>query len=89
MRLQIHAVSFAEDGSYFVTAGNKHIKFWYLDPQLGLKSSAVRTWYIWHFYYLRLIVLQKGAKAKLVESKSAILGSHKDRYNRKRLYLIT
>lgn len=43
MRLQIHAVSFAEDGSYFVTAGNKHIKFWYLDPQLGLKSSAVRT----------------------------------------------
>ncbi|KAJ8255841.1 hypothetical protein COCON_G00197050 [Conger conger] len=28
---RVLAVSFSEDNSYFVTAGNRHIKFWYLD----------------------------------------------------------
>jgi WD40 repeat protein len=27
---QIRRVAFAEDGSYFVTVGNRHVKFWYL-----------------------------------------------------------
>ncbi|KAL2095980.1 hypothetical protein ACEWY4_008128 [Coilia grayii] len=28
---QVLSVSFSEDNSYFVTAGNRHVKFWYLD----------------------------------------------------------
>ncbi|XP_036392882.1 WD repeat-containing protein 62 [Megalops cyprinoides] len=28
---RVLSVSFSEDNSYFVTAGNRHIKFWYLD----------------------------------------------------------
>ncbi|XP_046383453.1 mitogen-activated protein kinase-binding protein 1 isoform X1 [Ischnura elegans] len=28
---KVKAVSFAENGSYFVTVGNRHVKFWYLE----------------------------------------------------------
>ncbi|XP_069043818.1 WD repeat-containing protein 62 isoform X2 [Lepisosteus oculatus] len=28
---RVTSVSFSEDSSYFVTAGNRHVKFWYLD----------------------------------------------------------
>ncbi|KAL5008973.1 hypothetical protein ScPMuIL_014554 [Solemya velum] len=28
---KVSAVGFADDGSYFVTVGNRHVKFWYLD----------------------------------------------------------
>ncbi|KAK1899937.1 Mitogen-activated protein kinase-binding protein 1, partial [Dissostichus eleginoides] len=28
---RVSAVSFSQDNSYFVTAGNRHVKFWYLD----------------------------------------------------------
>ncbi|XP_066560088.1 WD repeat-containing protein 62 isoform X2 [Amia ocellicauda] len=28
---RVTSVSFSEDNSYFVTAGNRHVKFWYLD----------------------------------------------------------
>ncbi|KAI8047511.1 uncharacterized protein B0P05DRAFT_642271 [Gilbertella persicaria] len=30
---RVNAVSFAKDGSYFVTAGLRHVKFWYLDAR--------------------------------------------------------
>ncbi|KAI8367338.1 hypothetical protein BD560DRAFT_399934, partial [Blakeslea trispora] len=30
---RVNAVSFAKDGSYFVTAGLRHVKFWYLDTR--------------------------------------------------------
>ncbi|CEP18800.1 hypothetical protein [Parasitella parasitica] len=41
---RVNAVSFAKDGSYFVTAGLRHVKFWYLDargriPKRGNLSS--------------------------------------------------
>lgn len=36
---KVSAVSFSDDSSYFVTAGNRHVKFWYLDHT---KSSKVR-----------------------------------------------
>ncbi|KAG7263637.1 LOW QUALITY PROTEIN: hypothetical protein CRUP_019729 [Coryphaenoides rupestris] len=29
---KVTAVSFSEDSSYFVTAGTRHLKFWYLEP---------------------------------------------------------
>lgn len=28
---KVVAVSFSEDGNYFVTVGNRHVKFWYLE----------------------------------------------------------
>ena len=36
---KVTAVSFSDDSSYFVTAGNRHVKFWYLDHS---KTSKVR-----------------------------------------------
>ena len=36
---KVKAISFAENGSYFVTAGNRHVKFWYLEySRLVLRS---------------------------------------------------
>ena len=37
---KVTAVSFSDDSSYFVTAGNRHVKFWYLDHA---KTSKVQT----------------------------------------------
>ncbi|XP_012933898.1 mitogen-activated protein kinase-binding protein 1 isoform X2 [Heterocephalus glaber] len=37
---RVTAVSFSEDCSYFVTAGNRHIKFWYLDDSKTSKANA-------------------------------------------------
>ncbi|KAL8169441.1 UNVERIFIED_CONTAM: Mitogen-activated protein kinase-binding protein 1 [Gekko kuhli] len=37
---KVAAVSFSEDCSYFVTAGNRHIKFWYLDDSKTSKVNA-------------------------------------------------
>eukprot|EP00794_Sanderia_malayensis_P013288 gene13288-14663_t len=37
---KVRSVSFAENGSYFVTVGNRHVKFWYFDTEAGLKSQA-------------------------------------------------
>lgn len=37
---RVLSVSFSEDNSYFVTAGNRHVKFWYLDAS---KERRVRT----------------------------------------------
>ena len=35
---KIRAVAFSADGSYFVTVGKRHVKFWYLEDQ---KSKIV------------------------------------------------
>ncbi|XP_041827607.1 LOW QUALITY PROTEIN: mitogen-activated protein kinase-binding protein 1 [Melanotaenia boesemani] len=37
---KVTAVSFSEDSSYFVTAGNRHVKFWYLDHTKTSKVSS-------------------------------------------------
>ncbi|KAJ8353572.1 hypothetical protein SKAU_G00211390 [Synaphobranchus kaupii] len=37
---KVTAVSFSEDSSYFVTAGNRHVKFWYLDHTKSSKVNA-------------------------------------------------
>ncbi|EFX83500.1 hypothetical protein DAPPUDRAFT_48286 [Daphnia pulex] len=34
---KVKAVSFAENGSYFVTVGNRHVKFWYLEYSRSAK----------------------------------------------------
>lgn len=28
---KVKAIAFSENGSYFVTVGNRHVKFWYLE----------------------------------------------------------
>ncbi|XP_043998653.1 mitogen-activated protein kinase-binding protein 1 isoform X1 [Gambusia affinis] len=37
---KVTAVSFSYDSSYFVTAGNRHVKFWYLDHTKTSKVNA-------------------------------------------------
>uniref|UniRef100_A0A8C7Z2G5 EML-like first beta-propeller domain-containing protein n=1 Tax=Oryzias sinensis TaxID=183150 RepID=A0A8C7Z2G5_9TELE len=37
---KVTAVSFSDDSSYFVTAGNRHVKFWYLDPNKTSKDQS-------------------------------------------------
>lgn len=37
---KVTAVSFSDDSSYFVTAGNRHVKFWYLDHDKTSKVPA-------------------------------------------------
>ncbi|XP_029900679.1 mitogen-activated protein kinase-binding protein 1-like, partial [Myripristis murdjan] len=37
---KVTAVSFSDDSSYFVTAGNRHVKFWYLDHSKSNKVNA-------------------------------------------------
>uniref|UniRef100_A0A673B251 Mitogen-activated protein kinase binding protein 1 n=1 Tax=Sphaeramia orbicularis TaxID=375764 RepID=A0A673B251_9TELE len=37
---KVTAVSFSDDSSYFVTAGNRHVKFWYLDHAKTSKVNA-------------------------------------------------
>jgi WD40 repeat protein len=34
---KVKAVSFAENGNYFVTVGNRHVKFWYLEYSRSAK----------------------------------------------------
>lgn len=36
---RIYSLSFTEDGTYFVTAGIRHIKFWYLDNAGNIKKT--------------------------------------------------
>ncbi|KAK6304673.1 hypothetical protein J4Q44_G00252590 [Coregonus suidteri] len=37
---KVTAVSFSDDSNYFVTAGNRHVKFWYLDHTKSSKVNA-------------------------------------------------
>ncbi|XP_076039679.1 WD repeat domain 62 [Oratosquilla oratoria] len=34
---KVKAISFADNGTYFVTVGNRHVKFWYLEVARGSK----------------------------------------------------
>lgn len=40
---KVSAVSFSDDSSYFVTAGNRHVKFWYLDHAQTSKVGPLAT----------------------------------------------
>lgn len=40
---KVTAVSFSDDSSYFVTAGNRHVKFWYLDHAKASKVLFSHT----------------------------------------------
>lgn len=38
---KVKALAFAENGSYFVTVGNRHVKFWFLDAGPNRFKEAV------------------------------------------------
>lgn len=37
---KVNAVAFADNGNYFVTVGNRHVKFWYLEYSRSAKVST-------------------------------------------------
>lgn len=37
---KVKAVCFAENGNYFVTVGNRHVKFWYLEYSRSAKVNS-------------------------------------------------
>lgn len=39
---KVKAVCFAENGNYFVTVGNRHVKFWYLEYSRSAKVSRCK-----------------------------------------------
>lgn len=39
---QVSALSFSENGSFFVTVGVRHVKFWYFDTESN-KSKVRKT----------------------------------------------
>ncbi|CAF1232697.1 unnamed protein product [Rotaria sordida] len=41
----IRRIAFAEDGSYFVTVGNRHVKFWYLISTASIEVVPLRGRY--------------------------------------------
>lgn len=58
---KVKAISFAENGSYFVTVGNRHVKFWYLEVARGSKvrtSASFQKIWIALFLEYRQPVLQ-------------------------------
>lgn len=42
---KVKAVSFSDNGNYFVTVGNRHVKFWYLEYSRGAKVNYHKYFY--------------------------------------------
>lgn len=66
---EVCSVAFSEDGTYFVTAGLRHLKFWYLDPSGNFKSTDKGP--------------RNGAaglpnQIQLIDGRSGVLGAHRD-----------
>ncbi|KAI8072555.1 hypothetical protein BC940DRAFT_292857 [Gongronella butleri] len=59
---KVNALSFAADGSYFVTAGLRHVKYWYFDDQgrLPKKGNLAST------------------EAQVLDGRAGILGALRD-----------
>lgn len=63
---KVKAVSFAENGSYFVTVGNRHVKFWYLEYS---RSAKVNLLFLFHsslivvIYYHFFLYIVQGARS--------------------------
>ncbi len=39
---KVKGIAFSQDGSYFVTVGNRHVKFWYLTVSSLLETVPLR-----------------------------------------------
>lgn len=58
---KVTSVSFSEDSSYFVTVGNRHVKFWYLDQS---KASKVTTLVRLEEHHVELRVFAGGSRTE-------------------------
>ncbi|KAF9937144.1 mitogen-activated protein kinase binding protein 1, partial [Modicella reniformis] len=58
---KVNALAFSSDGSFFVTAGLRHIKFWYLNDVSGKRGGASGS----------------GVTIQVLEGRSGLLGEHK------------
>lgn len=54
---KVTAVSFSDDSSYFVTAGNRHVKFWYLDHTKSSKVCVINLVICTQLSYLAQILI--------------------------------
>lgn len=60
MTSKVNALAFSADGSYFVTAGLRHIKFWYLNVGANKRAGSVSfiSWILrenWFFFIAPLV----------------------------------
>lgn len=78
MSTKVKATAFSENGSYFVTVGNRHVKFWFLETGKSkvrhhTHSMLLSDWdiYFCHFQYKEAVPLM---------GRSAILGEQRNNY---------
>lgn len=78
---RVLSVSFSQDNSYFVTAGNRHVKFWYLDASRERRVNSRDSWSSWltesPFSLLTPVLLQVNSTVPLI-GRSGLLGDHKN-----------
>jgi WD40 repeat protein len=82
----IHAVSFSEDGTYFVTAGHKHLKYWYLDsttsppaPDKAAAAAVAASGSSSSPGPVAFVVgSSQGQRWSVLEGKSVALGGHRE-----------
>lgn len=71
---KVTAVSFSDDSSYFVTAGNRHVKFWYLDHAKTSKVHLSTGLLLIRTYGTTTIVCNNHAVCVQVNATVPLLG---------------
>lgn len=62
---KVKAVCFAENGNYFVTVGNRHVKFWYLEYSRSAKVTNPIS--------LSLLICSNKINSSIIVSKIVII----------------
>lgn len=75
MSTKVKAIAFSENGNYFVTVGNRHVKFWFLETgktKVRCRFEVTITNnFSWLFQYKEAVPLM---------GRSAILGEQRNNY---------
>lgn len=85
---KVVAVSFSEDGSYFVTVGNRHVKFWYLEGSTKYKDTTPlmgRSAILGDFRNNDFCAVACGKGANAASTYSIIRSGHLVEFNSRRL----
>lgn len=79
---RVKAVSFAENGKYFVTVGFRHVKFWYLEYTRANKvnKKLFNFFFIPKYIYIYFFLKLKNTQPVPLVGRSAILGEQRDNY---------
>lgn len=74
---KVNALSFSKDGTYFVTAGLRHVKYWYFDARGRVPKRVRQTTATLVYIYLHKH--QKGnlssRETQVLDGRSGILGA--------------